>query len=48
MIHSPDLCLQCEVLLPAIATLVRASPQEFSALKGVLDKTKNSASWRLL
>ncbi|EIE18143.1 hypothetical protein COCSUDRAFT_49368 [Coccomyxa subellipsoidea C-169] len=36
---------QCDALLPAIATLVRASPQEYRELKAALHAARQSASW---
>ena len=43
----PDLLVevQGEILLPAIATLLRASPQEFKLLKTGLHHGWNAASW---
>ncbi|KAK9917759.1 hypothetical protein WJX75_007885 [Coccomyxa subellipsoidea] len=36
---------QCDALLPAIATLVRASPQEYRELKAALHAARQTGSW---
>jgi len=36
---------QCEILLPAIAALVRASPPEFKALRAAVQAPRTGAGW---
>jgi hypothetical protein len=38
-------CVQCDALLPAIATLVRATPEEYRELKLALPSARQSQSW---
>lgn len=44
-LHALCCHVQCDALLPAIATLVRASPQEYVELKASLHSGRQSASW---